>query len=87
MSVAQETLAKSSPNWFTGAGLSGGLASILAWSCCILPPPLAGFGLGGVSLSLVPAFAMARPYLLGVAVLGPAIAWVAHPRATRVHSG
>jgi mercuric ion transport protein len=84
MSVPQKNLNKSSPaGWFTGTGLTAGLAGIVASSCCVLPLVLAGFGLGGVSLSLVPALAVARPYLLGAAVLALAIAWIVHLRARR----
>ncbi len=64
----------------TGAGLAAGLTAIVASSCCVLPIVFVGLGLGSVAAFLIPALAALRPYLLAVAVLAVAVAWVVYAR-------
>ncbi len=73
--------------WATGTGTAAALAGIVASSCCVLPLMLAGLGLGGVSLSVLPVLAAWRPYLLGAAVLALALAWILHWRRPTAGSG
>lgn len=68
---------------FAGAGLSAGLAGIVASSCCVLPLVFAGFGLGGATFAALPVLAAWRPYLLGAAVLALVAAWSLHLRRRR----
>jgi mercuric ion transport protein len=68
---------------FAGAGLSAGLAGIVASSCCVLPLVFAGFGLGGATFAVLPVLAAWRPYLLGAAVLALVAAWSLHLRRRR----
>jgi mercuric ion transport protein len=68
---------------FAGAGLSAGLAGIVASSCCVLPLVFAGFGIGGATFAVLPVLAAWRPYLLGAAVLALAAAWLVHLRRRR----
>lgn len=67
----------------TGAGLAAGLAAIVASSCCVLPIVFVGLGLGSAAAVLIPTLAALRPYLLAVAVLAVAAAWVSHARRRR----
>lgn len=67
----------------TGAGLTAGLAAIVASSCCVLPIVFVGLGLGGVAAILIPPLASLRPYLLGAAVLAVIAAWLSYARRRR----
>jgi mercuric ion transport protein len=79
----ESTGIKPERGWSAGAGLTAGLAGIVASSCCVLPLVLAGLGLGSATFAVLPVLAAARPYLLGAAVLALGIAWFAHLRPLR----
>lgn len=67
-------------HWAAGAGATAALAGIVASSCCALPLLLAGLGLGGVSLSVLPVLAVWRPYLIGSAAVALLLAWFLYLR-------
>ncbi len=67
---------------FAGLGLFSGLGAVAAKSCCLLPLVLASSGLGGAWLSQ--ELIAYRPYLLGVAWITVAAAWLFAAKA-RVH--
>lgn len=66
---------------FAGLGLFSGLGAVAAKSCCLLPLVLASSGLGGAWLSQ--ELTAYRPYLLGVAWITVAAAWLFAVRRSR----
>jgi mercuric ion transport protein len=58
-----------------GALLAGGLAAILASSCCLGPLVLVMVGLSGAWIGNLAALGPFRPVFIGIAVLALAFAW------------
>ncbi len=59
----------------TGSLIAGGLAAILASTCCLGPLVLVSLGLGGAWVANLTALEPFRPWLLGAAIVALALAW------------
>jgi mercuric ion transport protein len=64
-----------SPSGGRGALLAGGLAAILASTCCLGPLVLITLGFSGVWIGNLTAFEPYRPVFIGVAVVALFFAW------------
>ena len=65
----------------TGSLAAGGLAAILASTCCLGPLVLVSLGLGGAWVSNLTALEPFRPWFLGAALVALFFAWrrIFHP--------
>ncbi len=59
----------------TGSLAAGGLAAILASTCCLGPLVLVSLGLGGAWVTNLTALEPFRPWFLGVALVALFFAW------------
>lgn len=59
-----------------GVGFIGAILALVTASCCVLPMALMVLGLGGVGLSIFSPAAAASVYILPLALLCIAAAWI-----------